>query len=204
MTLPIRGFRQHALIPIHTDGTYFLKQLKSRLGLDGRLIPDRHYELAFQLLASAVRNHEEVTKIDAHVNPDVVFAWSYQDGLIHALQRVLDLRKTGRYSHRCDVIRAARAYESLRASKLRQRQYHDVAYIDGYVDGHVVWLEPTLVAKIPFYYSFGKPRHVRTLNSFKRALKRTPSHRRSHEFARKLVSRELIPGGVLQHTPFLN
>src|SRR6266487_1632177 len=89
--------------------------------------------------------------------PDIIYCWAYQDGFLHAIERILALRKSGYYSHQCNPVNAARTYEfHLRPAKVRAREYGEVAYIDGYVAGHLYFLGDDALRRLtPRYYVYG-------------------------------------------------
>jgi hypothetical protein len=64
-----------------------------------------------------------------------MYCASYQDGLMHALQRILHRRGAGEYSHLCSVQKKDQAYSEWRERKVKLQKYEDVAYIDGYRNG---------------------------------------------------------------------
>jgi hypothetical protein len=129
-------FREKGLIPIYTDATYFISKVKQRFVTEHQLLDDERFAGVEKLLKRVVHAHHGLSGIDAREFPDVVFGLSHQDGLIHALERILALKNTGYYSHACNPRNTAELYlRKIRPEKLRRRKYHDVAYVEGYVDG---------------------------------------------------------------------
>lgn len=65
----------------------------------------------------------------------LIFTAAYQDGLIHAFERMLAMARTGQYSHRHDLANQIRQYIKIKKQNLHARRYEDVAYIEGYING---------------------------------------------------------------------
>ncbi len=200
-------FREKRLEPIYTDGTFFLSSLKQQLVSDEQMVADERFDGLEDFERKVRRTHHEVAEINLLKYPDAVYTLCYQDGLIHALERILALKKTGYYSHACNTAHAIRAYENeILPKKRRERRYHDVAYAEGYIDGHYFFIgDDEFRRQIPLYYAFGEQTLVRDLKHYMRVLKNAP--RRSsthHRFARSLVNRRATNAGmVIHHTPFL-
>lgn len=225
LTSEMRGLRPHSYIvtlakatqnhllekgltPIYTDGTFFISKIKERLVEDGHMLGDGRLDGAEDLLGRLLKiHHDELSKISIQKYPDNIFGLSYQDGLIDCLERILGLAKTGQYSLRERVLKVAQTYEfQVRPRKLRNRRYHDVAYIDGYVNGLLHLLADNEVRKaIPIYYAFGHRAPISNLDHYMRALRKSNSssraeHRWAVKAARKLPDNEEL---VFHHTPFL-
>lgn len=197
------------LIPIITDGTYFLKQIKKHAVNKRAMLDDGLYEAASDLLDRVNREHYRLhCKVKVKDHPELIYAASYQDGMVHALGRAVNMRCTGEYSNGPRSHRVMHAYLQRRQQKLRARNYEDVAYIDGYVNALTFllfdrkdrkWLKP------PLYYMFGSKSPIWSLTDFFRRLKRSPNaHRASSMSARRKVSK-LAHAEALEfhHPPWL-
>jgi hypothetical protein len=201
-------FLRHDMTPIFTDGAYFLSIMKKHLNSDGQLLPDDAYDGIIDLLLKVQNSHILVSKLDLSKYPSVILTASYQDGFIHALERILESRTTGQYSHTCNTIGKIEFYDDMRRERLRERRYHDVAYIDGYVNGLIALLAPKTARKFaPILYVFGAKDHPSSIAALKRTLVRAPNiHKRAYVMSKRLV-KERLGGGkagvVFHHTPFL-
>src|ERR1700722_7989259 len=202
-------FLEKGLTPIYTDGTFFVSKIKERLVADGHMLDDDRLDGVGRLLARLVKIHcSELSKISVRKYPDNIFGLCYQDGLIDCLERILERAKTGEYAQTERVEKLANTYEfKIRPRKLANGRYHDVAYIDGYVNGLVHLLADNEFRKaIPIYYAFGLKGPISDLDHYKRALRTSNSssraeHRWAVKAARKLPVNEEL---VFHHTPFLN
>jgi hypothetical protein len=121
------------------------------------------------------------------------------------LDRIITLRDTGYYSHSCNVTNTLMTYEgSIRAGKMRAKEYGNVAYVDGYIDGHLYLMaSDDQRGEWPIYYVFGNEDILQTYDEFKAALLLAPKlHKRAHASAEKLVSK-LGEGIGFHHPPIL-
>lgn len=88
-------FREKGLVPIYTDATYFISEVKRRLVSEQQLVDDRRFDGVEAFLYRLTRAHIELADVDARKYPDVLYGLSYQDGMKHALGRILSSKKYG-------------------------------------------------------------------------------------------------------------
>lgn len=155
-------FSARELLPIRTDATYFFVQLKNHFVNQELMLADDMYEYAAMLRSMVGAEHEKFTQsVNVSKYPQVIYAASYQDGMMHALERVCELRRTGELSRECSIRGVFVAYLELQKKKLMERKYEDVAYIEGYMNAFIAllfWLkdeEKEDSEHPPFYYAFG-------------------------------------------------
>jgi hypothetical protein len=194
------------LIPIETDGSYFLEVVGEKLRRDGKVISEDVFDFCDELRAELAKAHNKTA--DAFLktqHPALIFVLSYQDGLLHALQRIARRRKTGEY-HSPD-----RVHSLFHGYELKVRQYDkdpwNAAYARGYQNGMLLLLlqHEALDADLaPPIFDLPFPSRVRSLPSAMRfprsKLPRRASAQAKRILHRKLGSRvDLIP----DHTPYL-
>jgi NAD-dependent SIR2 family protein deacetylase len=124
------------LIPIETDGAYFFEQLRIHLEKSIHLTPDRAFWACEKLLKLVAEAHNRTA--DAYLrskHPLCIFALSYQDGLIHALQRIRDRRRTGEYHNRHHLIHLVHGYDHKIAEYGKRGDYWNACYAEGYSNG---------------------------------------------------------------------
>jgi len=189
-----KEFEQAGLIPIITDGSYFLRQIKTHAVNKGAMLDDGLYEAASDLLDRVEEEHRRLhLKVKLKDHPELIYAASYQDGMMHALGRAVNMRGTGEYSNGPRVHDVIHAYLQWRKEKLRVRNYEDVAYIDGYVNALKFLMldrKERQGLKPPLYYMFGSKGLIWSLADFVRRLKHPSSiHGAPSERARRYVSK---------------
>lgn len=197
-------FRTEGLGPIYTDASFFLAEIKRRLVADHRMIADERFYGVARLLDEVKERHHDLTYlINARRHPELLYCTAYQDGLIHALERILSLRSSGHYSNAHRVFHTEIAYQKTRKEKLKSREYLDVAYIDGYLNGHRYLVADDDMRKVvPLYYVFGAG-EILSLAEYKRVARTAGAlHKAAMKLAKKTIAK--FPGDVvLHHTPFL-
>jgi hypothetical protein len=145
---------------ITTDGAFFMQKLKRAVRERSEcLLPDEQFDDIEELLADVRDEHLTLTdEIPMKKYPMIIYSLSYQDGLLDSLDRILTMRDSGTYSHRCDVNAQIRQYVAMQKAAVRRRRYWDAAYIEGYINGMIFLLADEQGRwSIPFIYMPGAP-----------------------------------------------
>lgn len=200
-------FKKLGLTPILTDATHFISVLKKHIRNDGHFLPDERFDAVAPALARSRHEHQRLfDRYRASDKPEIVYTACYQDGLKHAFERMLAMRKSGQYSHRCDVVKKVRQYEKIKADNLRRKRYLDVAYVEGYMNGLCFLLADDRERKqLPFYFIYGLSDHPGSFAQYRSALSRQKvQHKGALRQAKKMVAERLGPDDEFHHTPFIN
>lgn len=199
-------FRDLGLTPIFTDATHFISVLKEHIGDNGHFIPDDRIQGVADALAQTRLEHTCLfDRYQVQDKPEIIYAASYQDGLMHAFERILSMSHTGEYSHRCDLVAKLRHYEKIKKDNLRRKRYLDVAYIEGYLNGmFFLLLDNKERRRLPFYFVYGKSDQPRTLREYSSMLKRVQPHRAALREAKRIVMKGFASNVELHHTPFIH
>lgn len=199
-------FRAAGFIPIQTDGAYFIAQVKAHAVAQGELLSDDVFDSAAELLYRIRGEHfslHDTVKVSEF--PEVIFAASYQDGLMHALERAIEMRGSGSYSHRCRLNGVIEAYLKLQRAKLKRGAYEDVAYIEGYINGLTYLLmtnEERDSIRVPMYFVFGAKDEISDVAAFVDLLRSSPAiHKAAHKRALGYLNRLRDPGSAEFHHP---
>lgn len=129
-TAPVR------LIPIETDGSYFFETVRDRLSEAGSVIRETAFGDCDELLDSAILSHNETADAFAKTkHPLLILALSYQDGLVHALKRILNRRKSGEYHSPHHLHKLIHSYEFRYEERGRAKDFWNAAYTEGYKNG---------------------------------------------------------------------
>ncbi len=188
---------------IKTEATHFLHKLKEKLVEKKQLIPDSVFPHVISKLLRIRKIHFNLARVDIKRDPFMILCLSYQDGVIHAFERMIENWHTGYYSHFCRVEDSIKGYFKLRKAFLKKKKYFDVAYIDGYITGLFQFV-PELSKEMgfPMYYVFNS-RSLFDYRSYQKACRVGKKRvRAAYRWAKK-EAKKYKPGIVLQHTPFL-
>jgi len=199
-------FKAAGLIPIITDGWYFISQMKKHAVSNGIMLDDEIYDVASDLYDRVREEHHSMyNAIKLSNHPQLIYAASYQDGMMHALGRALEMQGTGQYSNECRIQRSIRAYLELEKEKLHDGVYEDVAYIEGYLNALTYLLmdrKQRKKARLPLYYMFGVNADVVKMADFIASLKHNPTaHKASLKRARRLLRKASDPTSIEFHHP---
>lgn len=178
---------------------------------ESQRLPDASFQRLQTVNAKLSTAHRELfRRRPVFKFPETIHCASYQDGLHHALDRAANLAHTGSYSHRCRLRHMMQSYGSIRREKLTRRKYHDVAYIDGYVNRLILLATDEDTSRyIPLFYVFGAKDQPRTFAAYQRLANNRPRlHRAAYLQARRLADDLPEPGAdpkklEFHHTPFL-
>jgi NAD-dependent SIR2 family protein deacetylase len=124
------------LIPIETDGSLFFERAREKLTERCGITRDQAFATCADLLDDIAEAHNKTA--DAFIrtqHPLLIFILSYQDGLIHALQRIIRMRRTGEYHSQMAVQARVHNYEHRIEELSRAKDYWNAAYALGYQSG---------------------------------------------------------------------
>ena len=123
---------------IETDGTFFLSQVKAHATTKRCISPDEMYDDVAELLSEVHKAHSWLHEAyDARKYPQILFCSWYQDGMSHALERILRRRPAGTYSDLHRTTDSARSYYAFAQRYRRLRRYGDSAYCYGYSNAYL-------------------------------------------------------------------
>lgn len=199
-------FRALGLTPMVTDGAHFLSLIKAHAISIGLMLPDDIYHFSYQLLEKVFREHEALyEEFSINANPEIIYAASYQDGLMHSLERAINLRGTGEYSNKSRLQNVLRSYLIMQKEKRSKGVYEDVSYIEGYINGLVFLLmddKANGISQVPLYYSPGLDDDMFSIGDYKRCIENIPTaHKRAYQRACAYIKRQNTADGIEYHHP---
>ncbi|MZI93787.1 hypothetical protein F9817_11345 [Vibrio sp. CAIM 722] len=201
-----KRFEDAGLIPIITDGTYFLELVKDEAVNQELMLPDLSYILSSIMLSNFEDEHFELSKNVRNTEcPEVIYVACYQDGVIHALQRIEKNKYSGEYSHPCRLAKLIEKYEEILSEKRKSKNYSGVAYIEGYIRGLVYHLNSSFEDddyEIPKYFAFGNKSELYSFDEFMNFVKLNPkAHKTSFKQANQYLKSLNEPDNVVIHHP---
>lgn len=194
---------------IETNGIFFMHRLKLALIEKHHMFDDTVLDTVPSVLKQVRKiHHTHMSKFSIKRYPTLLYAYSYQDGLIDAFQRAITCRNTGDYNSPRYFNEQLHAYGAhIRPEKVSDKKYYDIAYIDGYMTGLIAMNseDPKLIRSVPVYYAYGHKDPVFTQREFQQLLKKGETlHRGAYKFAQQMILKKKIVDGIIpQHTAFL-
>lgn len=205
-------FRKHGLIPIYTDGTHFLSVIKESLIKQKQMLPDDSFKTVKLFLRKVEFEHDRLSdERNFKKHPEDIYALCYQDGLKHALERMIALQNTGYYSHRCNIVNAIKSYLEIKKETLKIGKYQDVSYIEGYINGLTIILfceskkNLPLLKLAPLFHIFGYKGNLTNFSGYIKGRKNAKNlHKNAYKYAIKIIKNMIGDSDlVYHHTPFL-
>lgn len=177
---------------IETDGTFFLSQIKKHATSNRCIASDELYDDLTNILDLVEEAHSWLhDKFNAVKYPQILFCSWYQDGMTHALERMLRLRKTGKYSDLHQISHSLRAYFSYAKRYGKLKRFSDSAYCYGYSNAYLyasLTDEERKEFTPPLFFYFKS--EIQTAPQYQRALKKLPTlHKTAFQFAQRIVQK---------------
>lgn len=192
---------------IITSGTFFLHQLKLELIKKGIIENHSAPPLISEALWAMEDLHSKVSQIDLCQYPCAIFTLSYQDGVIHALERFLHNNKTGEYNQPGHLGQVAKKYMEWAENYSLAGNYWDAAYYEGYVNGVVLIDtcedEDDILSIFPFLFLPNAKQSLTSYDVYMEELKRISCGRSKYQkCAKEIVKMKAGKGLVMHHPPF--
>ncbi|MFA5251017.1 MAG: SIR2 family protein [Phycisphaerae bacterium] len=200
-------FFKYGLTPIETDGTYFISIIKQHSVHKNITLPDIIYDCAYYMRKIMSCAHEQLhKKYNCVKNPEIMYCAYYQDGAMHAYDRIMALRNTGRYSCTCEFIKTSEVYKKLLKDYRHNKRYEDVAYIKGYLYAHMILLLsikcPDKKLKLPLFYAYGYEGDIFNLKEYNKIFSKIPKfHKGAYVLAKKIIKKCNRGGKFVMHHP---
>ena len=194
---------------IEADGQYFLSEIKRYAHKKRILCHDEMYEAAADLLAMVRQSHEWLhEKYDAAKCPQILFTSWYQDGMQHALERIVRLRGGGSLSDPSRLKRTANIYGHCGIRFRRDKKFDDSAYCYGYANGYRFVSQfanrESDIELPPLFYTH-EQWHVRKSTYHREIGRFARQHPTAFKFAARVMAEHAgNPGLVPHHIPQLS
>ena len=188
--------------PIITSATFFVEQLKKKLVEDKLMLPDQQYNGIDKVHEDVCIEHTKISKLGLVKHPDSLYSLFYQDGLLHAFERLLTTKKSGQNSCAQKMINIIDSYDVLIKEHLHKGNYPDVAYFTGYRAGLLCFLSDEKGRRsMPMYFLFGCGDIMNLEQYIKLEKGAARLHKSAHKMAEEIASRA-SEDLVFHHKPF--
>lgn len=192
---------------IVTDGTYFLHQIKLMMK-DKKLIENCDAIPIVDAVNNEVKKiHEKISHIDFRKDPCVIYCLAYQDGIMHAFDRFIQLYNKGDYNIPGQISDSARAYSKIIKKCSDEKNYWDEAYYEGYLNGLIFIASceenQGIIQEFPFLYLPNAKCVNNSYDIFYKELKRvTKRADKYHKYALLITEELKEPDIVVHHPPY--
>ena len=192
---------------IVTSGTFFLHILKNTLFEEGAIVGgdvETKVEVALEILNDL---HEKVSKIKLDDYPNAIYSLFYQDGMIHAFERYMQMKKTGEYNQPWYISCIAKKYDKIIKECHEAENYCDESYFEGYLNG-LIFID-VCGDKLdgdtelpPMIFLPNCKKDLTSVEIFKSELERLAKSKSKYtKYAKELVKQKWEDGMVVHHPP---
>lgn len=124
------------LSPIETDGTFFFETMRTQLAERCGIIDDEAFLACEMFLDDIAEKHDKTAAAFIKTqHPLLIFILGYQDGLVHALQRIVRMRRSGEY-YSVDAVHARmHGYDRRIVEFAEKKDFWNASYAEGYQNG---------------------------------------------------------------------
>lgn len=192
---------------IVTDGTYFLHQLKLILR-ENKLIVNCGARPTIKIVYNVINElHQRIATINFHKYPCVIYCLAYQDGIMHAFDRFMQLYNKGDYNIPGEISETSREYGKIVHECFEAKNYWDGSYYEGYLNGLILIGSceetPNVVKHFPLLYLPDARCTLKSYDAFLKELKRvTKKADKYYKYALSLTERFKEPDTVVHHPPY--
>lgn len=196
------------IIAIKTDATHFINTVKIHMREKFCYSSDASFErISEEMVEFREMHYNFVNSYHPRKQPHLIFSTAYQDGVIHAFERIVDRSMTGEFSDLHDVQSRIRGYEAMIEEYKKKKNYWDVSYFRGYQNGllHFVLINSKgdeVIGDIPECFHPGKGELY--MEEFDEIVRPHPHvHKGAFKQAQKMVSKFSEEADVVvQHLPW--
>jgi hypothetical protein len=190
---------------IHTSGVHFLHKLKEAFS-EEELIPDERFD-ALPFVRTLVRevHHQMLDQGEMRDRPEMFICACYHDGLIDGFDHLMARKASGAFSHRCHTQSMIEdVYAPLQDERVLDGKWHDVAYIEGFLNALLFLLAEDEGRKaMPMYYVTDFDGDLASYDEYEAAAEKFEElNPEAYEWAKRSAA-ALAPGVVYQHSSSL-
>jgi len=202
-----KQWKSNNLIPIYTEGSYFIYKLRKFFEKKGCLLNEKNLSKVFLIQDYISTIHDRTARKYSHTKfPEIIYSLSYQDGILHALGYLLNKIKGGRSLCKSYLLDSINSYTKL--VKEYKLNWLEHSYLKGYLEGlylfNVAMFNDIKLSQIPlfFYYNEINTEQFIFVKEFEKSLKLTRLNNRKRRKAKKFVERMKIgKTAVFHHIP---
>lgn len=193
---------------IKTSGTFFFEKIREHLENNKFIIPENHLDriYAVEYLLGEVHSDLSDYYFSNNRTCSIIYSMIYQDGIFHAIDYLRFKSKSGQSYNPAELMNQLTLYENnIRKKISKARNYMDLAYVNGYIEGLAIPLIYDDIEDFPlfFLYGIGPTNDVQlAYESFEKDIIR---HKSSEKYGRSFFKEYLNSENdhILHHRPFI-
>lgn len=190
-----------------TSGTYFIHKLKCML-IENDVNCDLKINDAVEAVLDYIQEaHSKVSEIDLIKYPNAIYTLSFQDGVIHSLERYANMKKTGEYNQKGYIEDYVKRYDFIVKIKHQSKNYWDEAYYRGYLNGLIlikVFNEDLkALSCFPLYFLPNTKIELKSYDDYLSELAETYHKKDQYtKYAKKFVDKNCEKNLCVHHLPY--
>lgn len=195
---------KYKLKPIYTEGSYFIYQLRKVFEQKRCLLPLENLSKVLSIQKYVLRIHNRTSRKYKHTEfPEIIYCLSYQDGILHAFEYLINKIKGGRSLCTEYLLNSINTYENL--VKKYKLNWLEHSYLEGYLTGLYLFngamLPEIELEQVPLfcYYNEIDNEKFMTEKEFGKSLKLTSPTSRKRQRAKKFLEKLKIGESVIFH-----
>ena len=190
---------------IKTDGIHFFSVLRKHLENKKYILPEKSIDSIDMVEYLRHSAHELVSEVYFTKKvPSLVYCLFYQDGVQHAIDYLKFKTKTGETYNPHQLFHQVELYvNKIRKDFSKIKNYADLAYIDGYIEGLKIPLIYENPKDFPLFYLYGVG-PMTNVKEFKKAInKNIIYHKEAEKYGQRFFKKFFESDIILHHKPFI-
>lgn len=199
-----KNWIKYNLKPIYTEGSYFIYKLRKVFEQKGCLLPFENVSKVLAIQKHIIDIHEKTSIKYKHTKfPEIIYCLSYQDGILHAFEYLINKIKGGKSLCTNYLLNSINTYEGL--VKEYKLNWLEHSYLEGYLTGLYLFngamLPEIELEQVPLfcYYNEINNEKFMTEKEFGKSLKLTSPTSRKRQKAKKFLEKLKIDESVIFH-----
>ena len=199
-----KDWLKYNLKPIYTEGSYFIHQLRKRFEQKGCLLPLENLSKVLSIQKYVLSVHDRTARKYKHAKfPEIIYCLSYQDGILHAFQYLINKVKGGRSLCTKYLLNSINTYEGF--AKKYKLNWLEHSYLEGYLTGLYLFngamFADTKLKDVPLFCYYNEINAEKFIDEkeFGKSLKLTRLNNRKRKDAKKFIEKLKIGDSVVFH-----
>lgn len=199
-----KQWKKMGIIPIYTDGSFFIHRLRKEFEKNGCLLSIDNLPKILAIKEQAFKIHNDtIQKFPLSKYPEVIYCLAYQDGILHAFDYLINKIDSGYSLCSRNLLRSIESYEVL--IKRYKKPWNTHAYLEGFLHGLYIFngamFTDIKIEMIPVFFYYNEITKEKYLDNidFKRSLKKISKNSKIRKVADKYIKDKKIGKDITFH-----